>query len=85
LYPEGRTSYKFKNFLRNKVTIIDKEAVKVIAPYVNKTFSYKDFKKKPVAIENKKPEDETTSKIKEEKKEVDDKEAVEKLKNEGGK
>jgi len=24
LYPEGRTSHKFKNFLRRRVTIVDK-------------------------------------------------------------
>ena len=45
-FPDGRTSYKFKNFLRSKITIIDKNAVKVTPPvYVNKTFNYKDFKK----------------------------------------
>lgn len=66
MYPEGRTSYKFKNFLRLKVTIVDKDAVKHVPQYVNKTFNYKDFKKKKPEIK-----DETTSKIKEDK---DDKE-----------
>lgn len=28
-YPEGRTSYRFKRFLRKKVTIVEKGAAKV--------------------------------------------------------
>jgi len=30
LYPEGRTSYKFKQFLRGKVTIYDKNTDMII-------------------------------------------------------
>jgi hypothetical protein len=44
LYPDGRTSYKFKNYLRGKVTVVDKSDNNrvVIAP----GFKFMDKRKK---------------------------------------
>lgn len=36
-YPEGRTSHKFKNFLRKKVTIVDKNQQPVNSKEVKDT------------------------------------------------
>ena len=56
-FPQGRTSHRFKARMRNNITIIDKSKPKPAAPeYVNKTFSFADFKKKK--LEKKKEEEE---------------------------